>query len=295
MPIPKPKKNESKDDFMDRCMGNDTMNEEYPDEKQRYAVCNTQWKEKKQMSGEKEVRSIMVPAKVEMREDGTAGAIYGYPIVYNKDSEDMGFVERIAPGAAKKALKRSDIRALKNHDPSLIFGRQGVNLKFSEDKKGLRYEATPINTRTYNEVAEEVRLGLLTGQSFGFTILSDKWDGLDTDTPTRTITEIGQIFDVGPVTYPAYQDTSVALRSLEEAKESAKESPAFDAITVDINGTVFDINDKENIDNFIESIRSGLSPTTSEPDSTDDDPTITQSSGKDIMERINERLKTDKD
>jgi HK97 family phage prohead protease len=179
---------------------------------------------------EKEIRAIQMPAKVEERKDGTLGSIYGYPIVYNKDSEDMGFIERIAPGAAKKALKRSNIRGLKNHDPSLIFARQGINLKLKEDADGLRYEATPIDTRTFREVAEEVRLGLLTGQSFGFTVKSDEWSGLDTDKPTRTITEIDQIYDVGPVTYPAYQDTSVALRSME----AAKEKPPFEMITVAI-------------------------------------------------------------
>ena len=244
---------------------------------------------------EKEIRQINIPAKVERKEDGTIGSIHGYPIVYNKDSEDMGFIERIAPGAAKNALKRSDIRALKNHDPSLIFGRQGVNLKFSEDKTGLRYEASPINTRNFREVAEEVGLGLLTGQSFGFTILSDKWEGLDTDKPKRTITEIGQIYDVGPVTYPAYQDTSVALRSLECAREQAKETPAFSAVTVNINGVIFDINDKDTIDSFIDDIRSGVSPMTAAPDNADDEPTLDKSpdKAKDILDRINQRLEKD--
>lgn len=166
---------------------------------------------------EKEIRQISTPATIETREDGK-GSIVGYPIVYDMDSEDMGFVERIAPGAAKKALARSDIRGLKNHDPSLIFARQGVNLELIDDEKGLRYVATPINTRNFKDIADEVASGLLTGQSFGFTVLSDEWRDLETDHPKRTITEIGEIFDVGPVTYPAYQDTSVALRSLDAAK-----------------------------------------------------------------------------
>ena len=240
---------------------------------------------------EKENRAIHIPAKMELR-DGRR-VISGYPIVYNKDSEDMGFVERIAPGAAKKALPRSDIRGLKNHDPSLIFARQGVNLELKEDKTGLYYEATEIDTRTFKEVAEEVRLGLLTGQSFGFTILSDEWKGLDTDKPTRTITEIGQIFDVGPVTYPAYTDTSVALRSLEKAK--AEDVPEFTPITITINEEVFDVNDKENIDNFIEEIRSGLKPTLPDPDNADDEPTLDKSpdKAKDLLNRINQRLEKD--
>jgi len=150
--------------------------------------------------------------------DGKLKSIVGYPIVYNKDSENMGFIERVAPGAAKKALKTSDIRGLKNHNPDLIFARTGKNLKLFEDEKGVRYEATPINTRNFREIAEEIDAGLLTGQSFSFTITADEWKDLKSDTPRRTITEFGEIFDVGPVTYPAYPDTSVALRSLEMAR-----------------------------------------------------------------------------
>jgi len=244
---------------------------------------------------EKETRSITTPAKVEFKADGTVGAIYGYPIVYNKDSEDMGFIERIAPGAAKKALKRSDIRGLKNHDPSLIFGRQGVNLKFTEDENGLKYEATPINTRNFREVAEEVGLGLLTGQSFGFTILADEWKDLDTDKPKRTITEIGQIYDVGPVTYPAYQDTSVALRSMEQAKAKAEDKPAFTEpmvkVTFGDETKEFSLNDKSGeIDRWLNELRSGACPTTDTPDIADGDPTITKPPDLDMMERINVTL-----
>jgi len=244
------------------------------------------------MTDKKEIRSINSPAKVQLRKDGTPGAIYGYPIVYNKDSEDMGFVERVAPGAARKALKRSDIRALKNHDPSLIFGRQGVNLALKEDEKGLRYEATPIDTATFRAVAEEVRLGLLTGQSFGFTIAKDEWAGLDTDKPTRTITEIDIIYDVGPVTYPAYQDTSVALRSLEAAKEDPDAEQKIEIIHDGLHLTYIGDNRFTDAAEHIESLRSESSPTTADPDITDDDPTITTSPEERhaILERITETL-----
>lgn len=249
-----------------------------------------------------EIRTICKPVKVELRDDGTVGSIYGYPIVYNKDSEGMGFIERIAPGAAKNALKRSDIRALKNHDASLIFGRQGVNMAFKDDKEGLRYEATSIDTRNFREVAEEVRLKLLTGQSFGFTIKSDEWADLDTDHPTRTITEIDQIFDVGPVTYPAYQDTTVALRSLEKAKEKPPEDPT-DEIIIMIDDESFKYSGGDRFDRAaekIESLRSDANPTIPASDSTDDVPTDTKSPDKtsdgadETLDKINkviERLK----
>ncbi len=47
MPMPKPRKTEDKDEFISRCMENEVMNEEYPDSKQRLAVCHDLWKENK--------------------------------------------------------------------------------------------------------------------------------------------------------------------------------------------------------------------------------------------------------
>ena len=253
----------------------------------------------------KEVRSINIPASVEKRDDGTTGSITGYAIVYDKDSEDMGFIERIAPGAAKKALERSDIRGLKNHDPNLIFARQGVNLELTEDKGGLKYVATPIDTRNFKDVAEEVRSGLLTGQSFGFTVEKDEWRDLETDHPTRTITEIGEIFDVGPVSYPAYPDTSVAVRLLDEARAaheipSEEEAPTFTlaevvTLTLDDETYTFDGDDRfDRAAEKIEELRASSSPKTADDaDADDPDPKITEDeavdeeAGSEILNRIN--------
>jgi HK97 family phage prohead protease len=258
---------------------------------------------KKRANMEKEVRQINIPVKVEKR-----GTIVGYPIVYSRDSEDMGFIEQIAPGAAKNALERSDIRALKNHDPSLIYGRQGVNLTFSEDKNGLRYEATPIDTRNFKDVAEEINAGLLTGQSFGFTVLSDEWTDLETDHPRRTITEIGEIYDVGVVTYPAYPDTTVALRALDAARAEIspapeQEAPTFtlaEIVTLTIDGEEFVFDGENRFDlaaEKIEEIRASISPTTAIDADAELDPTITEDSveveerdAADILARINETI-----
>ena len=253
----------------------------------------------------KEVRSINIPASIEQRDDGTTGSITGYAIVYDKDSEDMGFIERIAPGAAKGALERSDIRGLKNHDPNLIFARQGVNLELTEDKDGLKYVATPIDTRNFRDVAEEVKSGLLTGQSFGFTVEKDEWRDLETDHPTRTITEIGEIYDVGPVSYPAYPDTTVALRLLDAARASeekpdADEAPTFTlaevvTITLDDETFTFDGDDRlERAAEKIEELRASSIPTNPvDADADEPDPTITkdeavdEEAGSEILNRIN--------
>lgn len=167
---------------------------------------------------EKETRVLDLKLGVEKREDGTA-KISGYAAVFNKDSEDMGFIERIKPGAFKSALKKSDVRALFNHDPNLIIGRSGVNLSLKEDKKGLWMEVSPIPTDTYRMVAENIASGLVTQQSFAFTVAEEEWAD---DYSTRMIKKIDQVFDVSAVTYPAYPDTTVALRSRQEAMDTEK-------------------------------------------------------------------------
>ncbi len=231
----------------------------------------------------KEIRTISTPVKVEKREDGTIKSIVGYPIVYNKDSEDMGFIERIAPGAATKALKKSDVRGLKNHDPSLIFARTGINLVLTEDKNGVRMEATPVDTFNFRETAKEVEVGLLDGQSFAFNILADEWKDLDKAKPKRTITEFDIIYDVGPVTYPAYPDTTVGLRTLEEARKAAKNDIPDSDEKIEIvlkrdNGDdlTYFFENKEVFDQFMAeaSKRSDAKPTLPDSDNLDPDPTI---------------------
>jgi len=163
---------------------------------------------------------------VEERADGLGPKISGYAAVFNKRSEDMGFIEKIQPGAFKQALKTSDARALFNHDPNFVLGRQSNDtLRVKEDKNGLWMEVDPPNTQMIRDlVLEPIKRGDIKEQSFGFTISKDSWDNLDgerKDEPAiRTIIEVSELFDVSPVTFPAYPDTTVALRSMEKAKES---------------------------------------------------------------------------
>lgn len=178
----------------------------------------------------KEIKEIRVLKTAELRivrkDDDSLPKIEGYAAVFNKDSEDMGFIERIAPGAFKKALKISDVRALFNHDSNIILGRTTAGtLELKEDKNGLFMSVTPPDTQLIRDmVLSPIERGDITQQSFGFTVKADEWKNLDDDkeTPVRTITEIRELFDVSPVTYPAYPDTAVALRSLDKIKEDAE-------------------------------------------------------------------------
>lgn len=152
--------------------------------------------------------------------------IEGYAAVFNKLSENLGgFVEKIAPGAFTKALKTSDARALFNHDVNYVLGRESSKtLKLKEDERGLHMRVYPPDTQTIRDmVIAPIERGDIKEQSFGFMISKDAWDDVDerkSKTPTRTIVEVSRIFDVSPVTFPAYPDTKVAVRSLEMWRET---------------------------------------------------------------------------
>ncbi len=161
-----------------------------------------------------------------LEEDGMA-KITGYAAVFNKLSEPLaGFREKIAPGAFRNALKNSDARALFNHDPNIVLGRQSAGtLTLSEDKKGLRMEVTPPDTQYVRDVVlTPIRRGDIKEQSFGFLIKTEEWsEEKEGGMATRTLVEVDRLFDVSPVTFPAYPDTSVALRSLEEWRKEREQ------------------------------------------------------------------------
>jgi len=225
MPMPKPKKDESHDDFMDRCMGDAAMIEEYEDEKQRYAVCQSQWDNSRKYPVGIERRVVPVE-DVELRvTDDDEPKITGYAAKFNKCSVDLGgFTERIKKGAFDEALEKSDIRCLKNHDPNLLLGRTtSGTLRLSINSVGLNFENDMPNTTTGKDTVEEIRRRDITGCSFSFTTLEDDWKYNEDGTVQRTIIKVGELFDVGPVTYPAYPDTTVAARSLDIFKKEHPE------------------------------------------------------------------------
>jgi len=231
MPLPKPKDDETKQEFLDRCMGDDVMVTEYPDEKQRYAVCQSQWeKDRSTTPGPVNMeRRILPPEEIELRvEEGDKPKLVGYAAKFGKWSLDFGgWREKIHPKAFDAVLE-DDVRALKNHDPNLLLGRTtSGTLRLSTNTVGLRFEVDLPNTTTGRDTLEEVRRKDITGCSFAFTVVEDTWKNHDDGTAERTITQVGQLFDVGPVTYPAYPDTTVAARSLGRIRAGQQRADAY--------------------------------------------------------------------
>ena len=169
-------------------------------------------------------RRVLTVEDIELRvSDGDAPQITGYAAKFNKWSADLGwFIERIKKGAFDDALKTSDVRALKNHDPNFPLGRTPDSLKLEANSIGLRFEIDPPDTDTVKDTIKEIKHGILTGCSFAFTVVEDSWN-YEAEPMERTIIKVGQLFDVGPVTYPAYPDTTVAARSIDVHKATVEE------------------------------------------------------------------------
>ena len=154
----------------------------------------------------------------EARAVGSEFRIQGHAAVFNRLSQDLGgFVERIAPGAFTKTIQEADVRALFNHDASLILGRtKAGTLRLAEDKTGLLYDVELPDTSYGRDLMVSIERGDVTQSSFGFRVIDDSWDRTDDGYPMRTLREVSlQNGDVSPVTYPAYSDTDVASRALE--------------------------------------------------------------------------------
>ena len=179
------------------------------------------------MRNEKEIRGISYRATV----DEESRHVEGYALLFNTDSRPMwggDLIERIAPTALDGVLERSDVLCLMNHDESrgvLARWREGEgSLSLTVDEKGLRYAFDAPKTALGDELIEALKRGDIAESSFAFTVEKDNWERNEDGTYVRTIVQIRQLYDVSPVYYPAYEDTSVALRSIERMETERKES-----------------------------------------------------------------------
>lgn len=144
--------------------------------------------------------------------------VEGYAALFNSTTTIGGwFDEMIEPGAFTEALQSSDIRALFNHDPNYILARSTAGtLEVTEDDKGLFYRFEVPNTNFGNDFLEMLRRGDVSQSSFAFTVAKQRWEEEKMGEESkykRVIEKVDQIYDVSPVTYPAYPETSVSARS----------------------------------------------------------------------------------
>jgi HK97 family phage prohead protease len=142
--------------------------------------------------------------------------ITGHAAVFDTPTDIGGwFKEVIAKGAFASAIGRDDVRALFNHDENYVLGRTPNTLRLSEDDKGLAVEIDAPQTQLIKDmVLEPMKRGDLSQMSFAFQVTKEEWDESDPKYPTRTIKDV-RLFDVSPVTFPAYPTTDCNVRSAE--------------------------------------------------------------------------------
>lgn len=177
-------------------------------------------------------RRLYIPDQLRLQaaSESEAAMIRGHAAVFNQLSEDLGgFREQIAPGAFANTIKNRDVRALLNHNSDMVLGRLGAGtLRLAEDDNGLSIEIDPPDTTYANDLLVSMKRGDINQMSFGFLTISDSWNKVDGEW-VRTLLEV-DLFEVSPVTFPAYPQTSVSARSLDawsQAKAAADQPPAI--------------------------------------------------------------------
>ena len=162
----------------------------------------------------------MLPLKeIRINESDGGTCIEGHAAVFDSWSETLGgifpFKEKVRKGAFAESIGRDDIRALFNHDPNYVLSRNRAGtLELVEDDVGLRVRITPPDTSWARDITTSIRRGDISQMSIGFVVEDDEWsskDGID----TRELKKV-RLFDVSPVTFPAYTATDVGVRAMQE-------------------------------------------------------------------------------
>jgi len=172
-----------------------------------------------------EMETRLARIEIEERADNTP-KFRGYAALFETPTDIGGmFVEKIARGAFTDALNRSDVHALYNHNDNWVLGRnKSGTLTMREDEKGLYVEIDPPNTQQARDIMELVKRGDVDQMSFAFTMQggAESWNDTSDGLPIRTITRVGELFDVTITPRGAYPQTNVAVRSLEEFRNKNK-------------------------------------------------------------------------
>jgi len=168
-----------------------------------------------------ETRTLTRTPEVRATEQGRT--IGGYAAVFNSEADIGGyFREVIAPGAFADALSQ-DVRALVDHDSGRVIGRtKAGTLRLKQDDTGLAVEIDLPDTTDGRDLGTLIERGDVSGMSFGFIVTKQRWDETQ-DPPLRTI-EAVDLREVSVVAFPAYDDTSIALRSLDEARKERRKT-----------------------------------------------------------------------
>lgn len=170
-----------------------------------------------------EIRSLTARVERRSADDGSITVI-GYASVFG-DVADIGgyFREVFDRGAFTRTLREGDARAYFDHDSGRVLGRVSAGtLRLSIDARGLAVEIDLPDTSDGRDVRTLIERGDITGMSLGFSVTKQTWDETG-PVPLRTVEEV-VLYEVSIVSEPAYEGTSIALRSLEQARNERRGS-----------------------------------------------------------------------
>lgn len=164
-----------------------------------------------------EIRTLPIKELRVSTADGNQ-VIEGHASVFDSWSETLGgifpFKEKVRAGAFKKSIEKDDIRALFNHDPNYVLGRnKSGTLELKEDEHGLFVRIQPPDTSWAKDLTVSISRGDISQMSFGFVVLKDEWR-TESNADIRELMEV-KLYDVSPVTFPAYTQTDVGVRAVK--------------------------------------------------------------------------------
>lgn len=166
-----------------------------------------------------EPRTFVAPFTLTRADNGDGLTLEGYAAVFNSpteiDSWEGRFTELIAPGAFKRSINARRPVMQFDHGQHPLFGSLPIAdiTKLAEDARGLFVRARVFDNWLTEPLRQAIQAQAVDGMSFRFSVVKDSWSR---DKSTRTLHEV-KLYELGPVVFPAYADTSVALRSLERA------------------------------------------------------------------------------
>ena len=172
----------------------------------------------------KNLENRSLTSEFEVRnEEGKPTVVEGYAARFDEETVIGGaFVERVSRSAFSGTDMKNTV-ALFNHDMNMPLARAGHGLELEVDEHGLKYRFELGEQSYAKDLAENIKRGIVSTSSFGFTVNEDSWekrDGLN----VRTLESIDVLFDVSPTTQGAYPTTEVGLRSMEAALSPAEEA-----------------------------------------------------------------------
>lgn len=164
-------------------------------------------------------------------ENENGSRLTGRPIVFNSRT-NLGWYDEIIDAEALTNTDLKDVRFLVNHNTEMIplarsrNNNENSTMQMTVDAEGMniRVDLDTENNSEAKNLYSAVDRGDISGMSFMFSVDEDKWEGIDTEHPTRTILSISRVLEVSAVTFPAYAATSISTRGMSEALDSARAS-----------------------------------------------------------------------